>query len=91
MGETVLLLLSRLFLIGLLLSGSDEIQKNMDEFQIKDYGVSCHGEPENPHRFIREDGVATFSRVFLIGSSSYLQVTMTYIRIWISSKVGQII
>ena len=37
-----------------------------------------------------ENGVATFSRLFLIGSFSYLQVTMTYTRAWMSSKFGQI-
>ena len=37
-----------------------------------------------------KNGVATFSKLFLIKSFSYLQVTMTYIRAWISSKFGQI-
>ena len=36
------------------------------------------------------NGVATFSRLFLIGSISYLQVTMTYMRAWMSSKFDQI-
>ena len=35
-------------------------------------------------------GVATFSRLFLIGSISYLQVTITYVRAWMSLKFGQI-
>ena len=34
--------------------------------------------------------VITFSRMFLIGSFSYLQVTMTCMRAWMSSKFGQI-
>ena len=34
--------------------------------------------------------VVTFSQLFLIGSISYLQVTMTYIRAWMSSKFCQI-
>ena len=38
----------------------------------------------------RENGVATFSWLFLIGYFSYLQVTMTYIRAWMRSKFGQI-
>ena len=36
-----------------------------------------------------EKGVITFSRMFLIGSFLYLQVTMTYIRACMSSKFGQ--
>ena len=34
--------------------------------------------------------VATFSRLFLMGSCSYLRVMMTYIRAWMSLKFGQI-
>ena len=45
---------------------------------------------KTPHRLIIEIGVATFSQLFLIGSGSYLQVTMKYIRDWNSSKFGQI-
>ena len=37
-----------------------------------------------------EKGVITFSRLFLIGSFLYLQVTMTYIRACMSSKFGWI-
>ena len=37
-----------------------------------------------------EKSVITFSRLFLIGSFLYLQVTMTYIRACMSSKFGQI-
>ena len=35
-------------------------------------------------------GVITFSRMLLIGSFSYLQVTMTCMRAWMSSKFGRI-
>ena len=43
------------------------------------------------HRLIMgENRVATFSQLFLIGSFSYLQVTMTYIRAWMSSKFDRI-
>ena len=46
---------------------------------------------DSSHRVIRgEKGVITFSRLFLIGSFLYLQVTMTYIRACMSSKFGQI-
>ena len=34
--------------------------------------------------------MATFSRLFLIGSISYLQVTMAYMKAWMSLKFGQI-
>ena len=34
--------------------------------------------------------VSTFSRLFLIGSFSYLQVMITYIRAWMSLKFSQI-
>ena len=37
-----------------------------------------------------KNGVATFSRLFLLGSISYLQVTGTYMRAWMSLKFGQI-
>ena len=40
---------------------------------------------KKPHRLI-----ATFSQLFLIKSFSYLQVTITYIRAWMSSIFGQI-
>ena len=36
-----------------------------------------------------KNGVATFSRLYLIGSISYLQVIMTYMRAWMSLKLGQ--
>ena len=37
-----------------------------------------------------KNGVATFSQLFLNKFFSYLQVMMTYIRAWMSSKFGQI-
>ena len=37
-----------------------------------------------------KNGYAKFSQLLLIKSFSYLQVTMTYIRAWMSSKFGQI-
>ena len=37
-----------------------------------------------------KNGVATFSQLFLFGSVSYLQVTMAYMRAWMSLKFGQI-
>ena len=37
-----------------------------------------------------KNGVAAFSQLFLMASISYLQVTMTYVRAWMSLKFGQI-
>ena len=37
-----------------------------------------------------KNGVATFSLLLLIGSISYLQVTMAFMRAWMSLKFGQI-
>ena len=45
---------------------------------------------KSPYTYNGKNGVATFSRLLLIGSISYLQVTMTYIRARISFKFGQI-
>ena len=46
---------------------------------------------DSSHRVIMgEKGVITFSRLFLIGSFLYWQITMTYIRACMSLKFGQI-
>ena len=46
---------------------------------------------DSSHRVIMgKNGVITFSRILLIRSFSYLQVTMTCIRAWMSSKFGRI-
>ena len=46
---------------------------------------------DSSHRVIMgEKGVITFSRLFLIGSFLYLQVTMTYIRACMNSEFGRI-
>ena len=45
---------------------------------------------KSPYTCNGKNGVATFSRLFFIGSISYLQVTMTYMRAWMSLKFGQI-
>ena len=45
---------------------------------------------KSPLTYNVKNGVATFSQLFLIGSISYLQVTMTYTRAWLSLKFGQI-
>ena len=39
---------------------------------------------------VGKNGVITFSRMFLIGIISYLQVTIICIRAWMSLKFGEI-
>ena len=39
---------------------------------------------------MEKNDVSTFSRLFLIGFFSYLQVMITYMRAWTSLKFGQI-
>ena len=49
---------------------------------------------KKPHRPIHVMGklvLPHFSQLFLFKSFSYLQVTITYIRAWMSSKFGQIL
>ena len=43
-----------------------------------------------PQTYNGENGVATLSRLFMIGSISYLQEKMTYIKAWVSLKFGHI-
>ena len=45
---------------------------------------------KSPYTYNGKNGVSTFSQLFLIRSFLYLQVTMTYMRAWMSSKIGQI-
>ena len=45
---------------------------------------------KNPYAYNGKNDVSTFSRLFLIGSFSYLQVMITYMRAWMSLKFGQI-
>ena len=45
---------------------------------------------KSPYSYNGKNDVATFSQLLLIGSVSYLQVTMTYMRAWMSLKFGQI-
>ena len=45
---------------------------------------------KSPLTYNGKNDVATFSRLFLIGSISYLQGMMTYMRAWMSLKFGQI-
>ena len=43
-----------------------------------------------PYTYNRENLVSTLAPSFLIGSSSFLQVSRTTIKAWMSSKLGRI-
>ena len=43
---------------------------------------------KNAHRLIMGKDVSTFSQLFLIGSFSYLQVMITYMRAWMRVRFG---
>ena len=45
---------------------------------------------KSPYAYNGKKDVSTFSRLFLIGSFSYLQVMITYMRAWMSLKFSQI-
>ena len=58
---------------------SEELEIRRDS--TTDYRVSCPSASDKSlYNHNVKIGVATFSRLFLMGSFSYLQVTMTYIR-----------
>ena len=52
--------------------------------------AALEGLEKTPKAYNGENDVSTFSRLFLIGSFSYLQVIITYMRAWMSLKFGQI-
>ena len=62
------------------------MHRSLDEFEIRPT-TGFHG---NRYYYNLKNGVAPFSRLFLMGSFSYLQVMMTYIRAWMSLKFGKI-
>ena len=62
--------------------------RSLDEFETQPNPTTgFHG---NIYCYNLKNSVAPFSRLFLIGSFSYLQVMMTYIRAWMNLKFGQI-
>ena len=68
---------------------SDELEFRPD--WTTDCEVSCSSRSENsPWAYYGENDVSIFSRLFLIGSFSYLQVMIRYMRAWMSLKFGQI-
>ena len=73
------------------LAGNKAMRNIMNEFEFRpdrttDYGVSCPwASKKYPHRpYNGENGVSTFSLLFLIGSFWYFHVTWTSIKAWMS-------
>ena len=76
------------------LTGNEDMHNILDELEFRpdrttDYGVSCLWASENfPWTYNGKNEVITFSRLFLIGSFSYLQVMRTYIKAYMSLNFG---
>ena len=73
------------------LAGNEDMHNIMNEFEFRpdrttDYGVSCPwASKKYPYRpYNGENGVSTFSLLFLIGSFWYFHVTRTSIKAWMS-------
>ena len=59
-------------------AGNEDMYRSLNEFKIRpDATTGFHGNREG---YSCKNGVITFSRTFLIGFISYLQVMMVYIR-----------
>ena len=78
------------------LADNDDMHESSEELEIRpdlttDCGVSCPlaSEKKSFRLIMGKNGVTTFSQLFLIKASSYLQVTMTNIRAWMSSKSSE--
>ena len=73
------------------LAGNKDMHNIMNEFEFRpdrttDYGVSCPwASKKYPYRpYNGENGVSTFSLLFLIGSFWYFHITRTSIKAWMS-------
>ena len=64
------------------------MHRSLNEFEIRPDATTVF---HDNHRVIMGNVVSTLATSFLIGSSSYLQVTRTFITSRTSSKFGQII
>ena len=64
------------------------MHKSLDEFEIRPDATT--GFHVNRQGYSEKNGIIMFPRNFLIGFISYLQVTMIYVRAWMSSKFGEI-
>ena len=77
--------------IILILAGDKDMHESLDEFKFRpdtdtNTRVICHSASEK----LLYNVVTTVAPSFLIGFSSYLQVTRTSITSWTSSTFGQI-
>ena len=77
--------------IILILAGNKDMHESLDEFKVRpdtttDSRVICPCASGK----LMYNVVNTLAPLFLIGSSSYLQLTWTDITSWTSSKFGQI-
>ena len=75
--------------IVFILAGNEDMHESLDEFEFRqdpttDYGVSCPWGSEKSMYNV----VNTLAPSFLIGSSSFLQVTRTTIKSGLSSKLS---
>ena len=72
--------------IHFILADNDIMHRSLEEFQFSQIRpptaelAALEHLKNNPHRLIMGKLVATFSRLFLIRSISYLQVTRAYMR-----------
>ena len=73
-----------------ILAGYDDMHESLEEFEIRQDQTDFECLKKSPLTYNGKNGVATFSWLFLIGSISYLQVTVIYMRGWMSLKFGQI-
>ena len=77
------------------LAGNEDMHNILDEFEFRpdrttDYGELAALERRKKFPYNGKNEVITFSRLFLIGSFSYLQVMRTYIKAYTSLNFGQI-
>ena len=79
-----------------ILAGNDDMHETWEKFEIQpdsttDWGVSClWASEEKTHRLTMEKWCCYFFLAALDRIHLYLQVTMTYMRAWMSLKFGQI-
>ena len=78
------------------LAGNDDMLESSDEFEFRpDWTptaelAALERPKKSPYAYNEKNDVSTFSRLFMIGSCSYLQAMRTCIKAWMSSKFGQI-
>ena len=77
--------------IILILAGNEDMHESLDEFEFRpDTTADCRVVCPCASEKLTYNGVDTLVPLFLIGSSSYFQVTRTFITSRTSLKFGQI-